>query len=87
MAHSFCSTQYFQSLYLFSGNIKEIYKNVVVIREKPKVIKAAEKKNTRSDGEPGAKRQKIDVNETTVVQEVIIYTQQQIITISDVSMQ
>lgn len=29
-----------------------------------------EKKNNRSDGEPEAKRQKIDVNETTVVQEV-----------------
>ena len=29
-----------------------------------------ENKNTRSDGEPEAKRQKIDVNETTVVQEV-----------------
>lgn len=39
------------------------------VEEKPKVIKAAEKKNTRSDGEPEAKRQKIDVNETTVVQE------------------
>lgn len=39
-------------------------------REKPKVIKAAEKKTARSDGEPEAKRRKVDVNETTVVQEV-----------------
>lgn len=34
------------------------------------MIKAAEKKIARSDGEPEAKRRKVDVNETTVVQEV-----------------
>jgi len=39
------------------------------VEEKPKVIKAAEKKIARSDGEPEAKRRKVDVNETTVVQE------------------
>ena len=46
-------------------NIKQL-----LFREKPKVIKAAEKKTARSDGEPEAKRRKVDVNETTVVQEV-----------------
>lgn len=39
-------------------------------REKPKIIKASQKKSSRSDGEPDAKRRKVDVNETTIVQKV-----------------
>lgn len=39
------------------------------VEEKPKVIRKAEMKTPRSDGEPEAKRRKVDVNETTVVQE------------------
>lgn len=36
-------------------------------REKPKIIKASQKKSSRSDGEPDAKRRKVDVNETTII--------------------
>lgn len=39
-------------------------------REKPKIIKASQKKSSRSDGEPDVKRRKVDVNETTIVQKV-----------------
>lgn len=38
------------------------------VEEKPKIIKASQKKSSRSDGEPDAKRRKVDVNETTIVQ-------------------
>ena len=41
-------------------------------REKPKIIKASQKKSSRSDGEPDAKRRKVDVNETTIVQKVTV---------------
>ena len=41
-----------------------------VFREKPKIIKASQKKSSRSDGEPDAKRRKVNVNETTIVQKV-----------------
>ena len=41
------------------------------LREKPKIIKASQKKSSRSD-EPDAKRRKVDVNETTIVQKVTL---------------
>ena len=44
---------------------------VCFFREKPKIIKASQKKSSRSDAEPDAKRRKVDVNETTIVQKVI----------------
>lgn len=43
-----------------------------VFREKPKIIKASQKKSSRTDGEPEAKRRKVDVNETTIVQRVTL---------------
>ena len=39
-------------------------------REKPKIIKAADNKNASSDGEPEAKRRKVHITETMVVQKV-----------------
>jgi len=41
-------------------------------REKPKIIKASQKKSSRSDGQPDVKRRKVDVNETTIVQKVTL---------------
>ena len=41
-------------------------------REKPKIIKTAENKNASSDGEPEAKRRKVHITETMVVQKVLI---------------
>lgn len=49
--------------------------NIIVfifLREKPKIIKASERKTSRSDGEPEAKRRKVDVSETTIVQKVTL---------------
>ena len=40
-------------------------------REKPKVVTASERKNSSSDGEPEAKRRKVDASETVIVQKVI----------------
>ena len=39
-------------------------------REKPKIIKTADNKNASSDGEPEAKRRKVHITETVVVQKV-----------------
>lgn len=39
-------------------------------REKPKIIKTADNKNASSDGEPEAKRRKVHITETMVVQKV-----------------
>ena len=39
-------------------------------REKPKVVTASERKNSSSDGEPEAKRRKVDASETVIVQKV-----------------
>ena len=40
-------------------------------REKPKVVTASERKNSSSDGEPEAKRRKVDASETVIVQKVM----------------
>ena len=40
-------------------------------REKPKVLTASERKNSSSDGEPEAKRRKVDASETVIVQKVM----------------
>lgn len=39
-------------------------------REKPKIIKTAENKNASSNDEPEAKRRKVHITETMVVQKV-----------------
>lgn len=39
-------------------------------REKPKIIKTADNKNASSDDEPEAKRRKVHITETMVVQKV-----------------
>ena len=39
-------------------------------REKPKIIKTADNKNASSDSEPEAKRRKVHITETMVVQKV-----------------
>nr|XP_058952031.1 SUMO-activating enzyme subunit 1-like [Pocillopora verrucosa] len=38
------------------------------VEEKPKVVTASERKNSSSDGEPEAKRRKVDASETVIVQ-------------------
>ncbi|PFX20717.1 SUMO-activating enzyme subunit 1 [Stylophora pistillata] len=45
-----------------------ISNELMSFREKPKVVKAPEKNNSGSDGEPEAKRRKVDASETTIVQ-------------------
>ena len=50
---------------------QSLFNEIMSFREKPKVVTASERKNSSSDGEPEAKRRKVDASETVIVQKVM----------------